>query len=234
MTNDKSHPGESELLLHAYESDAAIARHVGECTACRGRLEALQGFLGGLTGAEPAIPERGDWYGRDVWRRIEPRLSKPRPKFARLFPSRTLAYAGILAAVVFAFFLGRGWPAGPAVISPSARERILVGAVGEHLQRSELVLLELANAGDASLTKEQARAEELVLESRLYRQAALRSGDQAMAGILDDIERLLLDVARAPAPLTQEDQEAFRHRIDRSGVLFKARILRSRLGASRI
>jgi len=64
------------------------------------------------------------------------------------------------------------------------RERVLVVAVGEHLGRTEMVLMELENAPvqkgqkAINISETQRRAEDLVEENRLYRQTALKEGDQ--------------------------------------------------------
>ena len=67
-----NHPSEDRLLLFHYEGDRAVEGHMGSCPACRQRLETLRGFLAAVERA--AVPEREDSYGREVWRRIAPRL----------------------------------------------------------------------------------------------------------------------------------------------------------------
>ena len=70
------------------------------------------------------------------------------------------------------------WPAA----DPQAGERVLLVAVGDYLERSQMVLIELANAnpkGPLDISAEQERAGDLVSESRLYRQTAAHTGDTA-------------------------------------------------------
>jgi len=103
--------------------------------------------------------------------------------------------------------------------------------VGEHLGRSEMILMELANAQpepgqkvmDISAT--QKRAEDLVEENRLYRQTALRDGDTAMANTLDELERVLLDIANSPDEVTPAQFESLQKRIESKGILFKVRVV---------
>ncbi|MEO6323160.1 MAG: hypothetical protein ABIT01_03430 [Thermoanaerobaculia bacterium] len=232
------HLTDPELLEHHHEGGRRSTSHLEACTSCRARLEALDAFLQAVTLARDDVPERGDAYGRDVWRRIAPRLEEPPKAFSRVgdvlrefFAPRTLMLAGGVAAlVVVAFLAGRvSRVPEPMAISAEARERILRAAVGEHLQRTQRVLLELSNSGGQSLPSAPARAEELVGESRLYRQTALQNGDAAMASLLDDLERLLLEIAHAQTPLSAEERDAFRLRIEKNGVLFKSRILGSRI-----
>jgi len=226
------HPSAEDLLLHCYEPDAAVEAHAATCEACRASLVENRAFLALLTKSEPPVPERPEVYGRALAARLAPRLT-PRGRFLsrlqELFAPRRLALAGgLLALVAVAFLAGRRWPA-EGGIPAAARERILLVAVGDHLDRSQLVLLELLNSQDEPASA-PARAAQLVSESRLYRQAALRSGDRAVASVLDDLERLLLDVSHA-SPLSSDERDALRRRIEKSGVLFKVRILGSRLAS---
>ena len=109
-------------------------------------------------------------------------------------------------------------------------ERILVIALGDHLERSQMVLVELANAkpGDATnIANDQQRARELVGENRLYRQTAALDGDAAMASVLDDLERALLAIAHSPSKISSTDLQRIQRRIEDQGILFKIRILNS-------
>ena len=38
-------------------------------------------------------------------------------------------------------------------------------------------------------------------ESRLYRQAAVRAGEPGVASVLDELERVLIEVANSPPPV---------------------------------
>jgi hypothetical protein len=112
------------------------------------------------------------------------------------------------------------------------REKVLLLAVGEHLGRSEMMLTELSNTeakkGAAQLidiSAEQKRAEDLLSENRLYRQTALEQGDGRIANVLDELERVLLDVAHSPGEVTGAQLEAIRERIDDGGILFKVRVV---------
>ena len=54
------------------------------------------------------------------------------------------------------------------------------------------------------------RARELVAANRLYRQSAAHTGDEVMGATLEDLERVLLEIANAPADLSAEDFAALR------------------------
>jgi hypothetical protein len=61
----------------------------------------------------------------------------------------------------------------------------------------------------------------------MYRQTAAHTGDTAMAGVLDELERVLLDIAHSPSELTPEELGKFRDRLEAEGILFKIRVLGS-------
>ncbi len=62
-------------------------------------------------------------------------------------------------------------------------------------------------------------------ENRLYRQTAMEQGDAAVAGVLDELERVLLDVAHSPQQLTPAQLQGIRQRIEAGGILFKVRVV---------
>lgn len=222
------------LLVPGEEPDGAIGAHLAECPACRSRRTALERMIALVSSAE-RVPERGASYGRDVWARVSTSLPEGRrsawPGF--LAPSR-LAFAGVLALVLVATFLaGRFWQIPqPAPLSAGVRERILVVALGEHLDRSQAVLIEIVNApreAGLDVTSEQQRANELLADNRLYRQTTSRGGDAAVTSVLEELERLLLDVAHGPSRLTPDDLASLRQRIEQKGVLFKVRVIGANL-----
>ncbi len=215
-----------------------IATHLQECTVCREKMARIESVFAALN-AMP-IPDPGEDYERRVWQQIAPRLPE---KLARsrwwenLFAPRHLAAVGALVAVmVAAFLLGRvskhGQPGVAVVDASRVRERVLIVAVGDHLGRSEMVLMELENAQPAqpgqhtvNISATQRRAESLLDENRLYRQTALREGDQGMASTLDELERVLLDIANSPDTVTPAQFESLRKRIEDRGILFKVRVV---------
>ncbi len=229
-----NHPGEQDLILYFYEESAdawAIEEHLASCPACRVEYESLRGVLAAVS-AMPA-PERARDYGALIWNRIRGRL--PRRRLVG-FPRQWLWTGAIAAMLVLAFLAGRQWqrPARPLPISAQARERILLVAVGDHLERSQMVLAELANApvnGGVDITVEQRRAEDLLESNRLFRQAAAGAGEAAMAGLLDELERVLLEVVHSPAKLSRPQIEGIRSRLDRQEILFKVRVVGALLRA---
>src|SRR6185312_10214197 len=117
-------------------------------------------------------------------------------------PRRWAAIGAIAALVGIAFLAGRqSAPAPELAKNPPpqvVRERVLMVALGDHLERSQVVLLEVAHASDAadvSLVRDE--AEDLAGSNRLYRQTALQIGDRKTADVLDQLERVLLEIAHS-------------------------------------
>jgi hypothetical protein len=46
-----------------------------------------------------------------------------------------------------------------------------------------------------------------------------------MASVLDELERVLVDIASGPATVTQEEFDTVRRRIDSKSLLFKVRVV---------
>jgi hypothetical protein len=244
------HPKEKELIAY-HDGEAAgregISTHVADCPECRAELDRIDALLAAIENIP--VPEPGEDYGQRVWQQISPRLpekrkhwwdfllTQPKP-FHWLEPRRWVAAGAIAALVLAAFIAGRLTKRSISPVVPTStdqakvRERILLMAVGEHLGRSEMVLVELANAGPQSpaqkqvnISGEQRRAEDLLEENRLYRQTALEENDPALASVLDELERVLLDVAHSPQEVTPTQLETIRQRIESRGILFKVRVV---------
>ena len=108
-----------------------------------------------------------------------------------------------------------------------------MGAVEDHLERSRRVLVELAGAraqgGPLDISAEQAWAANLVANNRLYRQSAARTGEARIADVLDELERLLVEIANGPAEMGPADIRELRARIEDRGLLFKVKALQSQV-----
>lgn len=250
MSEAMNHPSHDDLVLHYYGESAdpeALETHVAACPECRAAFESLRTAMSAV--ATDEAPARGEDYGAQVWQRLEPRLrieglvrpaslqpavNARRSQRSGTFAPRRLAWTGALAAsLVAAFLLGRYTPRPDGVgTSGPVRERILLLAVGDHLDRSQVVLLELLNADPQTsldVTAERRSAENLLSDNRLYRQAAVRSGDTGVARTLEELERVLIEVANGPSELGPQDLAALRRRIESQGVLFRVRVIGSQI-----
>jgi hypothetical protein len=232
-----NHLSEEDLILHYYgeEGDPLPAeQHLDSCEGCRRLYASLQRVLN-VVDSLP-VPERGANYGDAVWQRIESRLPARRRWLALSTSWRWAAAAAAFAALLVAAFLaGRAYPRRemPAQMASGEAQPdkgILLVAVGDYLERSQMVLTELANAnskGPIDISTEQERASDLVSESRLYRQTAVRAGDERVAGLLDDLDRILLEISHLPSQISPADQQKLRQRFEAEGILFKIRVLGS-------
>lgn len=236
------HLSDEDLVLHHYgEGEDANRRaadaHLGNCDRCQREYQVLRRTLAAVDASD--VPPRGEGYEREVWARLEPRLSASRrARWWDVFTARRLALAGGVAVLlVAAFVTGRFWP--HAVQAPpqetsrqQVRDRILLVAVGDHLDRSQMVLVELMNAdptGRVDISDEQRRARDLVDDNRLYRQTALTAGDPGVAIVLDDLERVLLEITHSPSTLSSSEFKEIRDRIESQGLVFKIRVLGTRV-----
>lgn len=219
-----SHFAEEELMDAYYgELDSSVRQHLEECAECRSRFERLKELLDSVR--EYPVPERGESYGREVWLRLLPQLPqrKQRRPWLRWWTLAPALGAVIVIAFVAGMLTDQQRQAG---FSPRARERVLLMAMSDHLERSQIVLAELLNASpaNADLAGERERARDLLDENRLLSETALHMGDRSDAALLDDLERVLLDVANGPANLPPDDLEMLQRRIESEGLLFKVRI----------
>ena len=228
-----NHPSEEDLVLNYYaegNNRSEIERHLGACEACRALYDSVEITLKRMDAL--AVPEPVSDFEARVWQRLLPEL--PLPKFPLLTPAwRWVAASAALAFMLgLAFLAGRHYPEPakriPAVGNPESRESLLEVAVGDHLERSQMVLTELANtssSGPLDISFEQARAADLLGENRLYRQTALGAGDALLAGVLDELERVLLEIAHAPSQISPAELDELRLRLQAEGLLFKLRVL---------
>ena len=231
--------GEAEAGTHA-----AVEAHLEECATCRGELDALRLVL--EAAADVPVHERGDHYGAEVWARLEPKLLAAAARRAAAPAWRTwLAAAAVLLIAAGAFLAGR-WsrtpdriaqttPAVSGAAAPQAaiadraaiRERVVLAALGDHLDRTERTLVELVNAdagGTVDISAEQAWARDLLEANRLYRLSSRGAASPALVHLLDELEPVLLAIVHSPSRLTADEFNALRGRIEDRSLVFKLRV----------
>ncbi len=239
------HLSDDQLLLYHYHDgdDIEVAeRHLTSCAECRSRLVDIEEVLK-LVGA-PSIPERGPDYGSEVWNRIRAELPEltPREHWWLAIPHWTWAGA-VAVLLVGVFLLGRyssqkqspineSTNAGTTTASPAqqVRERVLLLAVGDHLDRTQMLLIELSHAsepGEIDISGQRQRAVELANANRLYRTTAQNVGDPSIVTLLDELERVLLQLGHQPSRLTARDLKRIQDSIQSQGILFKVRVVRA-------
>ena len=235
-----SHVSEEQLILHYYleaEDDASVEAHLAGCESCRAAFRELQQALSLVGSAE--VPEPAPDYGSRVWKRIEPRLGlRSRVGWGWLLrPPRWAAAAATVALVAAAFLVGRYLPRPepPVALTPAAEEvakRVLLASAADHLDRSQIVLMDLAHAGgkgEVDLSDDLAAARELLESNRIYRQTAERTGEAGLASVLDDLERTLIEIVHSPAKMDAAGLNQLRDQIESGGILFKLRVTASHI-----
>ena len=244
-----THATDDDLILHFYgEANSEAPRidaHLAECTYCRENWDALQQTLKMVDSAD--VAEAPEGFERVMWARVRPSLPTPKAERASISswwsPRVWAPIAGLAAVITIAFVSGRLFsPAGPnsSATSPDRpstdaqtdarnhRESVLLFALGDHFEQTEQLLVEIKNSPDArrvDLTFEQETARDLVAAGRLYKATAEQNGDGQLAAVLEDLERVLVDVAAGPDQMNTEDMKSLRARIEDDSLLFKVRAL---------
>jgi hypothetical protein len=73
------------------------------------------------------------------------------------------------------------------------------------------------------------RAADLVAAGRVYRRSAEALGDLEMRDLLEDVERVLVDVANEPADGASKDLTGVRTRISEQDLLMRVRLAASEI-----
>ena len=209
-----------------------IERHLADCLECRAALDELNLIRTALaTRPDVAAPASGDWSR--FMSRLEASLATERrqaaPRVASLARQSSRPYlsyvaiAALLALVTFSVFVAmrpRAVPVpaeGASVAAPAASSTpkdvaAFTSMTEEHFERSKLVVLGLAakdarqgSAADWAYERELATA--LLNDTRIYRLAAEDRGLDRLAGVMRDLELVLLQTSltddKDPASLPQ-------------------------------
>jgi hypothetical protein len=240
MSEPANHLSEEELIDHYYgESKPQVERHLKACSRCAQQYSALERELGSIQG--PAVPARGEEYGKEVWQSIRaslPAYQAPKRGWAAIGFRRPFVLATACALlVVAAFVAGRVWqkkeaPNVAVSSDTNPRQRVVVWVLGDHLDKTERLLVELNHAtgkDPAEAQPIQVEARELLSANRLLRQSASQSRDPELDAALDRLERLLVEVANEPGGLSEADLARLRQEMNTDGLLFDVRVLRSRV-----
>lgn len=243
MTPMTEHLTDDDLVLHFYgemdhSAETAAVSHLAACDSCRRSYTRLQRVLAAVD-ALPA-PVLSDGFERTVWARLEPQLPPRRGWFSWLVlsPGNLAWVSAVVLLVVGAFMAGRMTqplepPASRIAGAEQVREGVLLMDLEEHLDRSQTMLVELVSAqvesGAIDMSVERERAEDLVAANRLYRQVANQTGDVALRQLLDELERLLVELAASPDELPAGDMEQVQQRVAAKDLLFKVRVVSTAL-----
>src|SRR5260370_2068636 len=241
------HLSEEQIVLHYYgdaEAHLEVRRHLSDCPDCQAKFERVQAVL---TKIEPAeVPEPPEFFEEKTWLNLRDRLARQPgslrgwlvaptkwrvpavPRFWARWGRKWALAASLVVLLAVAFLAGRygriGNVASPSNVAAVNPERVVLVAVGDHLERSQILLVEIMNSytkGSVDLTTEQRQARDLLDANHLYRVSAQQAGDPAVARLLDDLRRVLTEIANAPSELTAADLQAIPGRIQSQGFPFK-------------
>ena len=238
------HPTEDELVEHLSgdpdrQERQRIDGHLLACDECR---QAAEEVNIALSLVETTVPEPPAGFERVMWARIQQAIDTDaatrQPWYASLGWRQwvPLGSFAALAVVGTALALRPVPPSAPVVLSTAlqapgeseddgTQERVLYTALDDHFQQAEMLLVEVRNARERdSLMFESAAADELISAGRLYRQTAEYTGQQRVVQVLDDLEPVLVEVARSPEGMNAGARQWLRTRIDEDALLFKVRV----------
>ncbi|HEY6253931.1 MAG TPA: hypothetical protein VI685_28585, partial [Candidatus Angelobacter sp.] len=143
-----------QIVLHCYgdaPEGAEIDRHLQLCAQCRTEFEKMKAFLAEIP-ATP-VPEPPVYLEEKLWLNLRDQLSekKPRAWHGFLTPSRWAGAGAVAVLVIAAFLAGRFWPHPVDLHKPPESvqvnpERVVLVAVGDHLERSQILLVEIMNS----------------------------------------------------------------------------------------
>lgn len=244
------HLVEEELIEQAYgEGPAGAGLHLAACGECAQAYAELKNDLAEMKPIE--APERDVAYGERVWDAIADALAvqeQPRKRrlgFGPVFGlgagwMRGLSYAAVCALLLAGgFYAGQRWRQGKtqtaAENKPPQPKRvpqpIAVVVLGDHLDRSERLLVELehVDAGNADMMpplRDEARS--LLSANRICKADAQKVDDPALQTALDHLDHLLNELANQPGGLNAGSISRLKDEMDSDGLLFEVRVLRSR------
>lgn len=233
------HCSEEELLDYYYrEGSHTCALHLETCVDCVEAYAELSSALAAVQPTEP--PTRDEGYGKRVWESLVENLPARSRKtvWLRTGQWRGLAYAGAcLLIVAGAFYAGRMWehrkpPVAAAHAPAQAAPRIVVVVLGDHLDRTErlLVALKHADAGNAEMIsplRDEARS--LLAANRVCLQNTDQEDDPALAQTLDHLDVLLTQIVNQPGGLNPKNIARLQKEMNAEGLLFEIRVLRSQI-----
>ncbi|MGC2741767.1 MAG: hypothetical protein WA672_01165 [Candidatus Angelobacter sp.] len=238
-----NHLSEEQIVLHYYgdaEEAADIERHLAACAECGAEFARVQSTLQQIEPLE--VPEPPASFEEKAWLNLRDRLPERSSLLRRLFGTQQKwALAGAMLMLLAAAFLaGRFWPRPgqqPIAQQKSTQanpQRVILVAVGDHLERSQMLLVEIMNAdskGPINLSSEQAEARDLLDSNHLYRVSSQQAGDPQITRLLDQLGRVLAEIANGPAEVSPEDLQQVRHTIQADGLLFKVRVIGSEVNS---
>ena len=234
MTCERHRSGDLDLYFYdelPADTREELGRHLSGCEDCRAALDELHAIRAALASRpDVSAPASGDWS--QFMSRLDSAIDSERSETPRVVsfvapPRRRygeyVAIAALLALVTFSVtvaFRARHLPSAPHVagsvqqsVAAATKDNSAFAAMTEeHFERSKLVVLGLATKDaaherPADWQYERELATSLLDDTRLYRLAAEDRGLDALAGVMKDLELVLLQTsltdAKDPSALPQ-------------------------------
>jgi hypothetical protein len=239
------HLSEEQIVLHYYGDaedegqEGSIGQHLRDCSECRHEFERVQRLLQHIEPTE--VPEPPEFFEEKMWLKLSDRLPATPAGLWRwlVSPPRWAVAAAVTVLLIAAFTAGRFWPRHEAPgsardNSPGNPQRVVLVAVSDHLERSQMLLVEIMNAdakGPVDLGAEQKQARELLDSNYLYRVSAERVGDPQTARLLDELGRALTEIANSPSQMSPGDLQQIQGQIQSDNLLFKVRVVGSEVNS---
>ena len=235
-----NHFTEEQMIEHRFHQPiAGLEDHLKTCPECAASYAVLESEVAALRQAP--TPARDASYGQQVWNSISPSLAVYAPQPRRWLGvglRMGLVYATACAVLVTgAFFAGRRWERrkenSVAQSSPDQnKQKVILVVLGNHLDRSERLLVELKHADGASAEtvapiRDEART--LLAANRVCRKDAAQIGDPALAGALDHLDALLTELSSQQEPLDAATISRLQSEMNSDSLLFEVRVLRSKM-----
>jgi hypothetical protein len=228
------HFSEEDLIayqLHESSTEAAISRHLENCSECADLSESIAETLRVFSADPVPVPDL-----EHNWQRLRGNLSVLTPEHSRGFerlrwgwrwPAAGLVAAVLILLTIFGTHIHRTGETrpnmavnghGPLTIEPTDP------AIANHLDAAERLLTEVNNSSGPldSATREQAHA--LSLQNAVYVRDARDKGDFASAAVLENFGRVLTTLDNEPP--TPHSTWRLRLEMNTSGLLLDIRILR--------
>ncbi len=237
-----NHLTEEQIVLQFYgdaDGEQEVRQHLEQCAECRQEFARVSSLLTRIAPEE--VPEPPAIFEEKTWLNVRDRLPQRARGWRSFFAAPPKwALAGVVALlIVAAFIAGRFWPRHENSIAknnvPVANpQRVVLVAVGGHLERSQMLLMEIMNTDSKApvdLSSEQQQARDLLDDNHLYRVSAQRAGDPQIAALLDDLGRVLAEVANGPSELSPSDLRQIHEQIQSDGLLFKVRVVGSEVNS---
>lgn len=228
-----------------------IERAMSASRTLDARYRALCRLLAEVDRDNPPIPDAQ--FERRLWQRLQPRLDTPaatfsgvpapvtgaphgtRPRRRTRLWGAGLATAAVLVVALNVPIMRDGalpptpLPQRAATQAPMA-DRVLASYVATHLRSTEGALLSVINNDGSTLTPAgDDFVRSLVDDNRIYAAAAARRGDKALAGFLESLDPVLIELANQPHPDDIQQRQGLRDFVSGSDLLFQVRAVEARL-----